>query len=192
MVLMNCFHEEGQVQKVRVDDYKAGILAGEHYADLGHRKLFCVTGGGGVNSTQRLSGFRDSLGRRGISLPEAQVFQGDFEYASGVAAARHIMKTGIDVSGIWAQNDLMAIGAMSELSRSGVRIPDDISILGMDDSPITQYCYPRLTTLRQPIQQMAIKTVEILLDLRDRKNVEKIDAVFSPELIIRESTRRLA
>jgi DNA-binding LacI/PurR family transcriptional regulator len=192
LVLMNCFHEEGQVRKVRVDDYKAGILAGEHYADLGHRKLFCVTGGGGVNSTQRLSGFRDSLGRRGISVTERQIFQGDFEYASGMAAARHIMETGIEVSGIWAQNDLMAIGAMSELSRSGIRVPDDISILGMDDSPIAQYCYPRLTTLRQPIQQMAIKTVEILLDLRDRKNVGEIDTVFLPELIIRESTRRLA
>jgi DNA-binding LacI/PurR family transcriptional regulator len=191
MVLMNCFHEEGHIPKVMVDDYRAGVLAGEHFADLGHHRLFCVTGGGGVNSMQRLSGFRDSLGQRGIALTEGQVFQGDFEYASGIAAVRHILKTGIDVSGIWAQNDLMAIGAMSELSRSGKRIPDEISILGMDDSPIAQYSYPRLTTLRQPIQEMAVKTVEILLDLRDGKKVEEVDVVFPPELIMRESTRRL-
>ena len=191
MVQMNCHHEEGHVQKIRVDDYKAGIFAGEHYADLGHRKLFCITGGSGVDSTQRLAGFRDALRGRGISLTEDRVFRGDFEYASGMAAARHILEKGIDVSGIWAQNDLMAIGAMSELSRSGMRIPDETSIVGMDDSPIAQYSYPRLTTLRQPVQEMAVKTVEILLDLRDGKKVGEADIVYPPELIIRETTRRL-
>ena len=95
-----------------------------------------------------------------------------------MAAARHILEKGIDVSGIWAQNDLMAIGAMSELSRSGMRIPDEISIVGMDDSPIAQYSYARLTTLRQPVQEMAVKTVEILLDLRNGKKVGEADIVY--------------
>jgi DNA-binding LacI/PurR family transcriptional regulator len=192
LVMMNSFHEECHAQTVRVDDYRAGVLAGEHLADLGHRNLFCVTGGSGANSSQRLSGFRDALGLRGVTLTEDRIFEGNFEYDSGMAAMRYIMEKGIDVSGIWAQNDLMAIGAMSELSRSGIRVPDQISLLGMDDSPIAQFSYPRLTTLRQPVLEMAVKTVEILLDLRKGKKVQDgKDVVFPPELIVRESTRRL-
>jgi LacI family transcriptional regulator len=188
LVLMHSNHLEDHIHVVRLDDQKAGMIAAEHLADIGRRKLFCVTGSG-ENSENRLSGFRDELERRGIALDEDRVFRGDFKYASGMAAARHILEKGIDVSGIWAQNDLMAIGAMSELLRSGISVPDEISILGMDDSPIAQYCHPRLTTLSQPVREMAVKSVEILLDLRDGKPVEQLDVVFQPELIIRETTR---
>jgi DNA-binding LacI/PurR family transcriptional regulator len=190
LVFMNCFTDKGLVQQVRIDDFGAGISAGEHLTHLGHRKLFCVTGGGGVNSRHRLSGFREALSRKGLSLPEDRVFPGDFEYSAGQAAARHILDSGLDVSAIWAQNDLMAVGAMNELLRSGIKVPEQISILGMDDSPIAQYSHPRLSTLSQPVREMATRTVEILMDLREGKNAGEKDIVFRPELILRETTRR--
>jgi DNA-binding LacI/PurR family transcriptional regulator len=190
VVLMNSFHEQGGVHQVRVDDYRAGIAAGEHLAGLGHRELFCVTGGAGVNSRHRLSGFQDALGKSGITLSPDRVFVGDFEYSSGMRAARHVLEKGVRASAIWAQNDLMAIGAMNELLRSGIRVPDDISILGMDDSPIALYSHPRLSTLSQPVHEMAVKTVEVLMALRDGKKLEEMDVLYQPELIIRETTRR--
>jgi DNA-binding LacI/PurR family transcriptional regulator len=189
LVLMYSNRMEGHIHAIRLDDHKAGLIAGEHLAELGHRELFCVTGSG-ENSENRLAGFREALGGRGIELPEDRIFRGDFEYASGKAAARHILDAKIRVSGIWAQNDLMAIGAMGELLRSGIRIPKDISILGMDDSPVAAYSYPRLTTLSQPIRDMAVKSVEILLDLRGGKLVEPLDIVYQPELVMRETTGR--
>jgi LacI family transcriptional regulator len=190
LVLMHSNHVDAIINVVRLDDFRAGVIAGKHLIDLGHRKLFCITGGG-ENSENRLAGFRLALEERGIDLPEARVFRGDFEYSSGMAAVKHIVAQGIEVSGIWAQNDIMAIGAIGELLRSGIRVPEEISILGMDDGPIAQYCYPRLTTLSQPIREMAIKSVEILLDLREGKSAEGQDVVYQPELIIRDSTRTI-
>ena len=190
LVLMHSNHVDAAIHVVRLDDHSAGLIAGKHLVDLGHRKLFCVTGWG-ENSDNRLSGFRLALQQRGIDLPEDRVFRGDFEYASGMAAARQIIEKGIEVTGIWAQNDIMAITAIGEFLRSGIRVPEDVSILGMDDGPIDRYFHPRLSTLSQPIREMAVKTVELLLDLRDGKSVDMKDVMYQPQLVVRESTRAL-
>jgi LacI family transcriptional regulator len=180
----------GSIKRVRLDEYQTGRIAGEHLIGLGHRKLFCITGNPGDSSEPRLLGFRDAIGESGIALDESRVFRGDFEYGSGMAAARYIVEKKMEVTGIWAQNDLMAIGAMNELFRYGRRVPEEMSILGVDDSPIASFSYPRLTTLRQPVREMALKAVEIVMDLHDGKMVEEMEVVYQPELIVRETTRR--
>ena len=191
LVLLHRPQESGDAACVRLDERRAGYVAGRHLVDLGHRKLFCITGLPGQNSEQRLLGFREALEESGIALDDARVFRGDFEYGSGQAAGRHIIETGTEVTALWAQNDLMAIGAMGELLRAGRKIPREISVLGMDNSPIASFTYPRLSTLKQPIGEMATRAVEMLMDILDGEKIENRDVVFQPELIVRETTGRM-
>ncbi len=192
LVLFDCYQDSQDSCRVLLDDCEAGRLAGEHLAALGHRQCFCVTGPWNqFVSQERLRGFRDALSHASISLEERQIFKGDFEFASGRAAARAIVENGIRVTAIWAQNDLMAIGAMSELQRKGVRVPEQISVVGMDNLVQSEFCNPRLTTVNQPIKEMARRAVELLFEIRDEKTDGRQALTFKPELVIRDSTRSL-
>ena len=148
IVLFDSRQDLSDAYRVRIDEYEAGALAGRHFAELGHRKCFCITGPWDhYVSQQRLKGFRDTLASYSIELDERHVFKGDFELGSGQAAARYIVENKLAVTAVWAQNDLMAIGAMGELQRNGIRIPDGISIIGMDNVAQSASCNPRLTTI---------------------------------------------
>ena len=190
LVLFDCYQDSEDSCRVLLDDYGAGRLAGEHLASLGHRNCFCITGPWNqFVSQQRLKGFLDALADQSITLEGRHIFKGDFEFASGRAAARAIIQNKLPVTAIWAQNDLMAIGAMSELQRRGVRVPDQISVVGMDNLVQSEFCTPRLTTVNQPIKEMATRAVELLLEIRDGKTDGRQLVVFKPELVVRDSTR---
>jgi LacI family transcriptional regulator len=191
-VLLDSHRDLSDAYIVRMDEYEAGRLAGRHFAELGHRNCFCITGPWDLDeSQQRLKGFRDTLARYSIELDERHIFKGDFESGSGQAAARFIIEKKLAVTALWAQNDLMAIGAMRELKRNGIRIPEEISIMGMDNTAQSASCNPRLTTIDQPVREMATKAMEMLLEIWDGKTDGRKEVIFRPKLIVRNSTRRL-
>lgn len=191
LVLFDCYQDLSDAYRVQMDEYEAGRLAGEHLAALGHRECFCITGPWDqFESQQRLKGFRETLVKNSIELSDRRIFKGDFKYGSGQAAARFIIDNKLPVTAIWAQNDLMAIGAMGELQRSGIKIPEQISIMGMDNVPQSEFCNPRLTTIDQPVKEMARKAVEMLMEIREGKNGRK-EVTFRPELVPRDSIRQL-
>jgi LacI family transcriptional regulator len=193
VVAFDCYQETKDAHRVLLDEYLAGRLAADHLVALGHRALYCITGPSqGFVSDQRLRGFRDALADRGIELGENRVFFGDFEYASGLEAARRILRDRLPVTAIWAQNDLMALAAIGELQRAGLSVPGDLSVLGMDDAPVASFSHPRLSTIRQPLEAMAKKTVDILMKLREGGGSARKRVAFEPTLIVRESTARRA
>jgi len=172
---------------VTTDNVRAGAMAADHIMQSGHTDILCLTGPNDTSvSLARLTGFTSRLEEGNIQLEENSVIEGDFSFQSGLAAGSRIyemMKTRI-ITAVWAQNDPMAVGVMKSLLHRGVRIPEDVSVMGMDDVDIASLFVPGLTTIRQPFERMSELAVSYLLD-PDRNRNHSI--VLEPELVVRES-----
>jgi DNA-binding LacI/PurR family transcriptional regulator len=182
--------EHENVDCVCLDNIGAGRLAATYLVGMGHRALACVTGPRHIHlSRERLEGFRARLLEHGIELDPRLVTDGDFGFDSGREAARRLLATGLPVSAIWAQNDLMAIGCMQELAARGIRVPQDISVVGMDDIRAARMVYPPLTTVRQPLDQMSDTAIQVLIHRLSNPNGTAEERVVAPDLVIRGSVR---
>jgi DNA-binding LacI/PurR family transcriptional regulator len=188
-VVMDRALEREDVPTVVLDNFRAGELAAEHLLGLGHRSLAVVTGPRNIGlSRERLRGFAAALGERGVALPARHVLEGDFKFASGVSAGRAIARDGLDVTAIWAQNDLMAVGVMNALAREGRRIPQELAVMGMDDIGAAQMIIPALTSVTQPFEAMCRQAVDLLFALRSGEADGHTRIALPPGLEVREST----
>jgi LacI family transcriptional regulator len=151
------------------DERKAAADIVEHLISLGHRRIAHVTGLKGHGAyTWRLSGYRDALRKAGIAYDESLVVEGDFTFASGVASAETLLKRRRPPTAVFAANDDMACGVIREAYERGLAIPDDLSVCGFDDTPVSQLISPGLTTVRQPCREMGCLAVEsVLQSIRD-------------------------
>jgi DNA-binding LacI/PurR family transcriptional regulator len=182
--------EHENVDCVCLDNVGAGKLAAKYLVAMGHRALAGVTGPMGIHlSRDRLDGFRSYLHEQGIQLDDRLVTDGDFGFDSGREAARRLLETGLPLSAIWAQNDLMAIGCMHELAARDIRVPEDVSIVGMDDIRAARMVYPALTTVRQPLDHMSDTAIQVLIHRMHHPDGTAEQRVVSPDLVIRGSVR---
>lgn len=176
---------------VRIDDYEAALAMTRHLIDLGHRDIAFIKGHPNqVASAERYRGFVAAMEGAGIDLGALRVEQGYFTYRSGIVAAERILSDANRPSAIFASNDDMAAAAIGVAHRQGLHVPDDVSIVGFDDTALATNVWPELTTIRQPIAEMAETAVAMLLTrLRTRTDdaEEEADRVLPHELVIRES-----
>uniref|UniRef100_UPI003D81C6A6 Ancestral LacI Transcription Factor n=1 Tax=Escherichia coli TaxID=562 RepID=UPI003D81C6A6 len=173
------------VPTVSVDQYAGARLATEHLLDLGHRRIALITGPQDwLEARERLQGWREALAEAG--LPPPAVLQGDWSAASGYEAARQLLEQP-DFTAIFAANDQMALGVLRALHERGLRVPDDVSVVGFDDIPESAYFHPPLTTVRQDFEELGRQAVEQLLEMIEGEEPPP-PAVLPPELIVREST----
>ena len=177
---------------VALDNQRAGYIAGKHLAELGHTNLACVTGPLRIGLCRdRLKGFQEALAEERLPFPGSSVFEGDFKFGSGISAAEWLLNDMQGCSGVWAMNDVMALGMIKQMQQRGVRIPQDISLLGMDDSEIAEMVSPSLTTVHYPLKELADKAFEILFR-QIETNTRIVDTVIlQPRLTIRDSTARV-
>jgi DNA-binding LacI/PurR family transcriptional regulator len=181
--------EREDIPTVVLDNFRAGAMAAEHLLALGHRSLGEVTGPQDIAlARERHKGFLAALREHGASLPAARVYEGDFKFDSGRAAARAFLESHRPPTAIWCHNDLMAVGVMNVLQRSGIRIPQEVSLLGMDDTSIAEMTVPTLSTVTQPFEEMCRQAVELVLALRAGRRIAKRRTVLAPDIIAREST----
>ena len=173
---------------VTLDNYTAGKLAAEYLVGLGHRKIALAEGPQEVDLTRlRTSGFFDGLADAGQFVPMNYRFKGGFDFESGRTVAQNLLKLGTELpTAIWCENDNMAAGLISELSLSGLRVPQDISVLGMDNIELSKMISPSLSTVEQPYHEMAIVSVDMILG---KHSLHGNKAVFSPKIIERDSCR---
>ncbi|MFJ9119457.1 LacI family DNA-binding transcriptional regulator [Streptomyces sp. NPDC102394] len=163
-----------------------GRLAAEHLLGRGCRRLATICGPLDVPASQeRLAGFRDALARHGH--PYVPVTEGRFTLDSGVAAMSELLERHPDMDGVFAANDLMAQGACQVLRERGRRIPEDVAVVGFDDSTVAVTSRPRLTTVRQPVEEMAAEMARLLDEHILGARTEATSVVFEPELVVRES-----
>ena len=198
MVLYGHSFSNHQMGTVQFDNYRAGYMVAEYFAKLGHRHVACTIGPQGMEYLrERFCGFRDGLSAHQIEIHQRDIIECDFNYqVPGKISGQEAVHKLIDGSAqgqiptaIWAHNDLIALGIIKELKNFGIRVPEDISVVGMDNMALTDMVYPPLTTIAQPRKAMAEKAVRMIIqeiEMKDSYQVENVK--MEPELIIREST----
>ncbi|MER8011824.1 LacI family DNA-binding transcriptional regulator [Streptomyces sp. NPDC094149] len=161
-------------------------LAAEHLLGRGCRRLATICGPLDVPASQeRLAGFRDTLARHGH--PYVPVIEGGFTLDSGIAAMSELLERHPETDGVFAANDLMAQGACQVLRERGRRVPEDVAVVGFDDSSVAVTCRPQLTTVRQPVEEMAAEMARLLDEHIHGARADATSVVFEPELVVRES-----
>lgn len=178
---------------VRIDDRAAAREMTRHLLDLGHRNIGFIKGHPRhVASDDRFRGFCDALSEAGIDPGTEPVAQGYFSYRSGLAAGERLLAMPDRPTAIFASNDDMAAATISVAHRMGLIVPDDVSVVGFDDTALATSVWPELTTVKQPIAAMAEAALELLIgDLRTRRagGPRKFtERVLSHALIVRESS----
>jgi LacI family transcriptional regulator len=163
--------------------------ATQHLLSLGHRRIGAITGPSDwMASTERLNGYRSALAAAGV-LPTAElVIDSDFSIESGEAAAGPLLDLPERPTAIFGFNDNVAIGALRAAAAHGLCVPDDLSVVGFDDSEQSGLVTPALTTVRQPLAEMGRMAVSLLLRLLDRQRVEAMSIELATRLVVREST----
>lgn len=175
-----------RVSYVDVAHRDGARLAAEHLLAGGRRRIATITGPLNVPAGQeRLAGFRDTLASRGHS--HIPVAQGHFTQESGEAAMRWLLAEHPDLDAVFAANDLMATGACHALREHGRRVPEDVAVIGFDDSSAASACRPPLTTVRQPVEAMAAEMARLLIDSLSSPDRAASSVIFEPSLVVRES-----
>jgi LacI family transcriptional regulator len=163
--------------------------ATEHLLGLGHRRIGAIAGGEGWYATEeRLLGFRAALAGASILLDPELVRYSDWQMPSGETAALEILSHPNPPTAIFAFNDNVAIGALNAARRLGLRVPDDLSVVGFDDTFQSRIVWPQLTTVRQPLQELGRTGVSLLMRLLEGQRVEALRMELSTTLVVRGST----
>jgi LacI family transcriptional regulator len=154
----------------------------------GHLNIGFIKGHHKHSASQlRFNGFTDALKDQGMSLNSEWVKEGNFSFDSGFSAGLELLKSHNKPSVIFASNDYMAAGVMKAAQMNGINIPLDLSLVGFDDSPLAAQLWPSLTTIRQPVEEMAYHAARLLLGNIDGLSEEMESKEFISELILRES-----
>ena len=180
------------LSSVCTDDYRASLEAMDSLIELGHRDIAIIGGKDGSDTSRlRYRGFVTSMENHGIPFDEANGYMGvRYSYQDGYAATKALLEKGTRFTAIFAVADVVAIGVMRALWDAGKRVPEDVSVMGFDGLPLTDFLVPQLSTVKQSVQQMAARSVAILLDCVERSGTARHETV-PYTLKQRESTRRL-
>lgn len=175
-----------------VQNFEAGYKATSYLIEMGHINIAHISGlVSHADAVERYNGYRQALIDAGLKFDPRLVIEGNYREQSGVLGVETLLagKRGLPFSAIFTGNDQMAAGARLALYRRGIRVPDDISLIGFDDQPGSAYVTPPLTTMRQPSCDMGIAAAQLVLAILDGK--ESRPPVFSTQLIVRESVAGL-
>ncbi|MER2493026.1 LacI family DNA-binding transcriptional regulator [Catenovulum sediminis] len=195
-VLINRYIEQIADRCVWLDNYSGGATMARHLLSLGHKKFVMVSSHYQIDDpSERLRGIKDELKNAGIELPDSAIEYSTPDQEGGEIAMQNLLAKGHDFTAVLSYNDAMAAGAMSMLLDHGVEIPQQISVMGFDDVLLSRYCRPKLTTLRYPIEMMAVKAAEVALNRArtNGKNKSLEDTFkYTPTIVKRESVTHAA
>lgn len=190
IVLCNEFEEAAEVPSVRLDQTYGGYISTKHLLELGHRSIAYCTGGYKSNVAKcREAGFKKALAEFEVDYREEFAFRNAFTIDDGRRVFQEILELGEKPSAIFTGGDEVAAGIISEAKRSGWKIPEDLAVVGFDNQAITELVEPTITTVYQPIDEMARKAFQIMMEkVRSKRYRHKEIYEYDLELIVREST----
>ncbi len=189
VILFNRNVPGGGASAVCCDNVEGGRLVANLLLDAGHRRLAYIAGSANSSTNRdREKGFTDRLYERGIvgTLRE----QGRYSYESGYEAARRLLERDDPPDAIFCASDIIALGALDLARERGVRVPDDLSIVGFDDIPMARWSAYALTTIRQPVDAMIAATLALLQERRAAPDAPPVTKLFPGALVERGSARR--
>ena len=169
------------------DDRMGARLAVDHLVSLGHRAIAHIDGGAGAGAPQRRSGFLQAMARHGLRS-SATVTRGTFTEEGGRDGVHALLRARRRPTAIFVGNDLAAVGALDALDEHGLRVPDDVSLVGYDNIALAGLGHIDLTTIDQPRREMGVSAVGLLLERRDGDRREARHLVVPPSLVVRGST----
>jgi len=193
VVFFNRDCEDVPASKVVIDNYKAAFEAVEHLKDQGFRRLAFMAGPKHVQiSNKRLKGFVDALEQYGLEYNERYILHSDFSQESAIAAARKMIHLPEPPDAILTFSDQMAIGAMLAIKEAGLKVPNDIAVMGFNNEPVDNLIEPSLTSIDQPAYEMGWHAAEMLFDQINGQTGEQVLKVLRSEIVIRNSTSKYA
>ena len=177
---------------VSSNDYEAAYKLTSEIIKHGHKQIGFIKGHPKHSaSSLRFNGFIDAIVNYGLEINDSWIKQGNFSFKSGFDAGVEIFHSRNIPTAIFASNDSMAAGIMKSAQMKGLKIPNDISIAGFDDSPIADEIWPALTTVRQPVEKMANHAAKILMARFNGTEESNQSKEFKSDLILRESLKTL-
>jgi len=187
-LVINHIVKDLDVSYIAVDNVKGGFTATEYLIHLGHKRIATVTGNMQTQAgIDRFEGFHKALKQHGINCPPEYVFKGDYSRRCARQAAERFFALENPPSAVFAASDDMALEIISVAMENGIRVPDDISIIGFDDNPAGLFGPVALTTIKQPLFEMAEEAVKVIHEIMTSKQKDRVHKVLSPDLIVRES-----
>jgi LacI family transcriptional regulator len=183
---------DDDIPTVSAAHWSGAKAATEHLLSLGHARIAALTGRRGWAAAEgRIDGYQTALAAAGVPLDPALVVEGDWQIEGGEAQALALLSLPDPPTAIFAFNDNMAIGALQAARKRGLRVPEDVSVVGFDDTQQSQIVTPALTTVRQPLEEMGRIAVSLLTRLIDGQRVEALKIELATRLVVRGSTAPL-
>jgi len=177
------------VSYVDVDNQGGAHSAVAHLIAAGRQVVATVAGPTDMApGVDRLAGYRDALVEAGLGTDPGLEAVGDFTQESGAAAMERLLQARPDIDAVFAASDLMAAGALSVLTAAGRRVPEDVAVVGFDDSPVASSTRPPLTSVRQPIEEMGHEMARLLIDAIEGGDAVPRRVILATELIERASS----
>lgn len=191
VLLVNGRLPKSGLNRVAVDERYGAELAAQHLIELGHRDIAIVGGFRQMSNTQqRTNAFTKKMVQAGLEVRKEWVLHGGFSVASGMTFMNQLLVLPKRPTAIFCLNDLVAIGVLKAAVKAGLRVPEDLSIIGYDDTPFASYSIPELTTISLHAHELGRTAGEVLHQMITKSKVNKT-TLLKPELVIRESTAAL-
>ncbi len=180
-----------EVDTINIDNKKAAFMAINYLYNKGHKKILVITGGNKIQSSlERFKGIRLFSDRHEDA--KIFIFDGDFTPNSGYDITKTFLQKNKTITAVFAFNDLMAFGALNAITENGLRVPNDISIMGFDNSFISNYTFPRLTTVDQPKEKIGITAAQLIIDkIKSPKEKRNKDIIIPFSIIERDSVKEI-
>jgi LacI family transcriptional regulator len=187
-MVVNHVADEFPVNYVAIDNKKGAFAAVEYLINLGHKHIATITGGMVTQAAvHRLEGYRQALKNHGLPAKESYIIKGDYSRRSARQAMEKFLNMEEPPTAVFAASDDMALEAIEVIIEKGLKVPEDISVVGFDDNPAGIYGPVSLTTVKQPLYEMAQKATKEFSVIISGKNKSAVKIVLPTELVIRES-----
>jgi DNA-binding LacI/PurR family transcriptional regulator len=174
---------------VGATNWNGGLTATRHLLGLGHRRIAVLGGPDWILcSRARIDGYRSAMAEAGVAIDPALISYGKFEVEEGIDRGRELLRLPDRPTAIFAGNDLQALGVYQAAREARLHIPEDLSVVGFDDLPVTQWVSPPMTTIRQPLIEMAEAAAEMVITIARGETPAQPRVELATELIVREST----
>jgi LacI family xylobiose transport system transcriptional regulator len=174
---------------VGATNWSGGLAATRHLLGLGHRRIGLITGPVEILcSRARLDGYRAAMDEAGVPIDPALIRNGRFHVQEGVEHGRALLRLPDPPTAIFAGNDLQAFGVYQAAREARLHIPEELSVVGFDDLPVAEWVGPPLTTVRQPLAQMAVTAARLVLAMARGEQPSQTRLELATELIVRDST----
>ncbi len=189
VVIIGSHDADPRLSSVVIDERGGSEDATEHLLRSGRRSLAHIAGPpGSRTTTARIAGFRAALIEAGYEADDSRVEYGYFSPEGGRAATATLLERHPDIDGLVVASDWMAVAAIERIRELGRRVPDDIAVVGFDDVPLAASSTPRLSTIRQPMEEMGAETAKLLLDTLSGKLTSPRKVTFPTTLVVRDSS----